>query len=469
MNGRIRRFFLIKSGALLFGLTLFYGGIEAKADESDSLITDVYDYSYEYIPDATYDEIERRMGEIHTDIPLNFNTRVKSFVDYFSVRDREYSRMVMGRSRYYFPIFEEILSKYEMPDELKYLSIVESGLAPRAKSRAAAVGLWQFIYSTGRSYGLHVDWYIDERMDPYKATEAACKHLKNLYGEFHDWELALAAYNCGSGNVRKAIRRSGYKKTFWEVYKYLPRETRSYLPQFVALIYLFNFQEEHNFYLEEKDYMYPIQFDTIEVKTYLDFQSLGDHLNICAEELELLNPAIKHNALPELKKSYPVRIPSDKYLLFTSDRKNIMDSLAVTGKQRIDYLARNAAGSTWGREKVVYHVRSGDVLGKIAGKYHVRVSDIKRWNNLNSNMIRVGQRLNIWLTPSLAANHSSTPVKKSEPVMTVIDGSKYHIVQPGDSLWSISRAYDNLSIDKIKKMNKLSNSKIKPGQKLLIG
>jgi membrane-bound lytic murein transglycosylase D len=437
--------------------------------ESDSLTLFQYDYSYEYVPDASYDEIEQRLLQIDSEMPLNFNTRVKAFVDYFSVKDREYSKMVMGRSRYYFPIFEDILAKYEMPDELKYLSIVESGLAPRARSRAAAVGLWQFIYSTGRSYGLHVDWYIDERMDTYKATEAACKHLRNLYGEFHDWELALAAYNCGSGNVRKAIRRSGYKKTFWEIYRYLPRETRGYLPQFVALIYLFNYQEEHNFYLEEAEYMYPIAFDTIHIKNYMDFQSLGEHLNVCPEELEMLNPAIKHNALPQLKKSYPIRIPSDKMQLLADSRTEILDSVAVTGKARIDYLARNSAGSTWGREKVVYRVRSGDVLGTIAGKFHVRVSDIKKWNNLHSNLIRVGQRLNIYLKPTMAANYKNAPTQKTKPVVAEINGSKYHIVQPGDTLWSISRAYDNLSIEKIKKINNLSNSKIKPGQKLLIG
>jgi len=454
---------------LIMVVTRSFGQELSLLIDPDSVLENLYDYGYEYVPDASYAEIEARLAGIETEIPLHFNTRVKAFVDYFSVKDREYSKMVMGRSKYYFPVFEEILARYQMPDELKYLAIVESGLAPRAKSWASAVGLWQFIYSTGRSYGLHVDWFIDERMDPYLATEAACKHLRNLYGEFNDWELALAAYNCGSGNVRKARRRSGYKKNFWDIYRYLPRETRGYLPQFVALLYLFNYQEEHNFYLEDADYMYPIEFDTIHVRNYMDFESLSLHLNICPEELEMLNPAIKHNALPELKQPYPIRIPADKHAWLVQNRSEILDSVAVMGKAKVDYLARNSAGSTWGREKVIYRVRSGDVLGSIAGRFHVRVSDIKKWNNLHSNLIRVGQRLDIWLKPTMAAGYSNPPVKETKPAVAEINGSKYHIVQPGDTLWGISKAYENLTVEKIKKINKLSNSKIKPGQKLLIG
>ena len=236
---------------LILWIKIAYTQTFIQDQDTDSLF--IPPLTYEYIPDATYDQIEERLKKINSEIPLNFNTRVKSFVDYFTVRDREYTKMVLGRSTYYFPIFEEILAKYNLPDELKYLAIVESGLKSTARSRAAAVGLWQFIYFTGRSYGLHSDWYVDERMDPVKSTEAAARYIKSLYNMFGDWELALAAYNCGPGNVRKAIRRSGYKKKFWDIYRYLPRETRGYLPQFVAITYAFNYQEEHNFILDDSE------------------------------------------------------------------------------------------------------------------------------------------------------------------------------------------------------------------------
>jgi membrane-bound lytic murein transglycosylase D len=236
--------------------------------------------TYDYIPDATYDQIKKRLVDINSTIPLNFNNTVKSFVDYFTVRNREYTKMVVSRSTYYFPMFEEIFAKHGLPDELKYLAIVESGLKPTAQSWAAAVGLWQFVYLTGQSYGLHVDWYIDERMDPVKSTEAAARYIKSLYNMFGDWELALAAYNCGPGNVRKAIRRSGYKRKFWQIYRYLPRETRGYVPQFVAITYALNYPEEHNFVLDEAEYKYPMATDTIMAKKFINHTTLGEMLDI---------------------------------------------------------------------------------------------------------------------------------------------------------------------------------------------
>ena len=215
---------------------------------SDSLTRDSAAYSpvYDFIPEHNYELVADQMTCITEEIPLTFNSRVYGFINYFGVRNREYTRGILKKKDVYFPLFEKYLSKYGMPDELKYLSIVESGLEPRAISRAGAGGLWQFMPYTGRSYGLHQDFYINERFDPDAATEAACKYLKMLYNMFGDWELALAAYNSGPGNVRKAIRKSGYQKGFWNVYKYLPRETRSYVPQFVAIIYVINYADDYN-------------------------------------------------------------------------------------------------------------------------------------------------------------------------------------------------------------------------------
>jgi membrane-bound lytic murein transglycosylase D len=463
-----RRFFILVS--FLFVVFAGAGDNQANAyygtDSQDSLYSATYDY--EFIPDATYDEIEARLKSIKLDIPLNFNTRVKSFVDYFTVRDREYTKMVLSRSTYFFPIFEEVLDKYDLPDELKYLAIVESGLNARAQSWAAAVGLWQFIYFTGRAYGLHVDWYLDERMDPVKSTEAAAKYIKSLYTMFGDWELALAAYNCGPGNVRKAIRRSGYKNKFWDIYKYLPRETRGYVPQFVAITYAFNFAEEHNLILDERDYLYFMDTDTIMVNRFTNVSTIAQMLNVCESDLEMLNPAIKRNAVPEGGKYFVINLPSDQIEVFNEQRNYILDSASKTGKEELEYLAKNTVGSTYGRDKIVHRVRSGDVLGKIANQYNVRVSDIKEWNSLHSNTIRIGQKLNIWLRPG-AYTANVAEAKPTEKQELTIDGAKYHVVQPGDTLWEISKTYNNITIEQIKKLNNLRTNDIKPGQKLVIG
>ena len=460
----------IYSSTVTFALFLLgnssYAQTFIQDTESDSLF--IPPLTYEYIPDATYDEIAERLKLIEADIPLNFNERVKSFVDYFTVRDREYTKMVLRRSTYYFPIFEEILAKHNMPDELKYLAIVESGLNSTARSWAAAVGLWQFIYFTGKSFGLHSDWYVDERMDPVKSTEAAAKYIKSLYKMFGNWELALAAYNCGPGNVRKAIRRSGYKKTFWEIYRYLPRETRGYVPQFVAITYAFNYQEEHNFILEDSEYLYPMETDTLLVRNFLNLTTLANLLDVCEEDMEFLNPSIKRKSVPQSSKFFSVRIPSDKMEVLDANRSFILDSASRTGKKELERLAKNSVGSTYGRDKVIHRVRSGDVLGRIAQRYHVRVSDIKKWNKLHSNTIRVGQRLNIWLVP----NAYTASVKKNKPTVKqdlVVNGTKYHVVQPGDTLWDISKTYSDMSIEKLKKLNNLKSNNIKPGQKLVVG
>jgi membrane-bound lytic murein transglycosylase D len=415
--------------------------------------------------DYTYDLIADRLACIEGDIPLEFNNRVYGFINYFVVKNRPYVRDVMRKSTLYFPIMEEKLAEYGLPDELKYLSIVESGLNAQAISRAGAGGLWQFMPYTGRSYGLHQDWYIDERFDPYKATDAACKYLSMLYRMFGDWELALAAYNSGPGNVRKAIRRSGYKKSFWEVYNYLPRETRSYVPQFVAVMYAFKYGEEHNLTID--DYNYRAVADTIHVKGFMNLKTLAADLDLCYDDLKLLNPNIKRYGVLTNDRDYPIYIPEDKLDYYRSNRAIIAANGAATGQEELEYLARNSVGSTFGRDKVVYKVQSGDVLGTIAERHKVRVSDIKKWNNLSSNMIRVNQRLSIWVYPGTQVAQATKT--KVDPVTIDYSGHKVYTVQPGDTLWDIAKKYPGLDIEKIKKMNKLKDAKIMPGQKLIIG
>jgi membrane-bound lytic murein transglycosylase D len=421
-------------------------------------------------PDYSYEEIEDRMTCIENEIPLHFNERVKAFIDYFAIKNRPYTADIILKKELYFPIFEEKLAEYGLPDELKYLSVVESGLRANAISRANATGLWQFISSTGKIYGLHSDWYVDERMDPYEATDAAARHLKDLYNMFGRWELAMAAYNCGPGNVRKAIRRSGYKKDFWEIYRYLPRETRSYVPQYVAITYLFNYLPEHGF--EERPELFYPAFDTLLISQYFHLETFGNQLNTCVDDLLAWNPQIKRGALPEGTKNFALRVPVDLKSEIEANRTALYDTAGKIGKQHLEYLARNTPGSTYGREKIYYRVRSGDVLGKIARQYNVRVSDIRSWNRLNGNLIRVGQRLSIWVLPTYNSSTknlytaSANSAPKSRPV-SESTGEKVYYVRSGDSLWSISKQ-NNTTIEKLKTANKLASNTIKPGQPLVI-
>lgn len=431
----------------------------------------------EIIPDNTYDEIADRMTCIENEVPLHFNERVSAFIDYFAIKDRNYTRDIIRKKELYFPIFSEALARHNMPDELKYLSIVESGLRPNAISRANAVGLWQFISSTGKMYGLQSDWYVDERMDPYEATDAACRHLKDLYRMFDSWELALAAYNCGPGNVRKAIRRSGYKKEFWEIYKYLPRETRSYVPQFVAITYLFNHLDEHGF-MEKPEHFYP-EMDTILISQYFHVETFCNQIGLCLDDILLWNPQIKRGALPEGTRNFALQIPVEWKDSIVNNRLALYDTASKVGKEHLEYLARNTPGSTYGRERIYYRVKSGDVLGKIANQYGVRVSDIRTWNRLSGNLIRVGQRLSIWVLPTYSSStkdlYTSSTTTVTKPISTQINQSatnmnpsgRLYTVKTGDSLWSISKD-NNTTIEKLKQVNKLASNMIQPGQSLVI-
>lgn len=446
----------------------------AQAEEEMMYKEDTADYvfyslptEFEYVPGDDDPAIFRdRLSCVETNIPLVYNDKIHAFINYFTVKDREYTRLMMRRKNLYFPLFEKYLAKYDLPDELKYLAIIESGLNPRAVSRARAVGLWQFMSATGRYYGLHNNWYIDERMDPEKSTDAACRYLRDLHRMFNDWELALAAYNTGPGNVRKAIRRSGYKKTFWDIYSFLPRETRSYVPQFVAIIYTMNHLEQHNFFDEGEEML--VHSDTVHVRKFVNFETLASLTGSCVEDLQKLNPSIQHNAVPDVEGTFVMRIPATAKELLSENRFAILDSASKVGRKELESLARAMQGGTYGRERIVYKVRSGDVLGSIALRHRVSVSDLKKWNDLRSDVIRSGQRLNIWVKGSVA----STSVAAAKPAVTTttdLQGRITYIVQPGDTLWEISRKFNGMTIEKIKALNKLSNTKIQPGQKLIVG
>lgn len=479
-----------RASFLIFTITILSARIfaqEAPAEKADSLIVDslevaiaeeemlykedTSDYFYHYLPtelefipgDDDPQLIADRLSCITGEIPLVYNDKIQAFINYFTVKDRDYTRLMMKRQNLYFPLFEKYLNKYGLPDELKYLSIIESALNPRAVSRVRAVGLWQFMSATGRYYGLNNNWYIDDRMDPEKATDAACRYLRDLHRMFNDWELALAAYNTGPGNVKRAIRRSGYKKSFWQIYPFLPRETRSYVPQFVAIIYTMNHLAEHNFIDEGEERL--VRYDTLQVKTFLNFETLASLTGTCLEDLQKLNPSVQRNALPETGHVYTLRVPRLAKQALEQNRVAILDSASKTGRKELELLAKTSEGSTYGRDRVVYKVRSGDVLGSIALRYNVRVADLKKWNNLRSNTIRTGQRLSIWTKQTGRNQRLATEAVASSP----ITGSKTYVVQPGDTLWDITRKFQGLTIEKIKTLNKLNNNKIQPGQKLVLG
>lgn len=438
---------------------------EFPLDGTSLLAEEIFpNYHYEYIPDFTYEEVNQRIKAMKNEMPFELNDRIFSFIQYFTVRNRDYTKMVLARKDKFFPLFEETLTKHEMPNEIEYLAIVESGLDPQIKSRVGAMGLWQFMPATGKMYGMNVNSDVDDRMDPELSTDAAAKYLKSLYRMFGDWEVAMAAYNCGPGNVRKAIKKSGDKTTFWGIYNNLPKETRSYVPQVQAFIYILNHLEEHNFSLEEPTY--PIEYDKFRFERALSLEKLSELTEICLKDLEELNPSIKNRNIPVSNRSMEVKIPKVKAPYLKENLAWISDSLgnqptalvASAASPSIVPVAKAVATSSAG--KIAYTVKSGDVLGSIASRHGVSVTQVKEWNSLSSNLIKVGQTIYIYsgktaTSPTLADNS-----KPTDP--------KTYTVRPGDSLWIISQKH-SLSVEQIKRLNNLNSNNIKPGQKLVIG
>ncbi|WP_420385608.1 LysM peptidoglycan-binding domain-containing protein [Roseivirga sp.] len=427
--------------------------------QEDKLPVEIYDYA----PDISREMEEKLYNELNLEIDIAYNDRVHAFINYFTVRERGYTREMLRRKEIYFPIFEKYLAKYELPQELKYLPIIEAGLNPKAVSGPQAVGLWQFMSPTARQYGLHIDWYVDERMDPEKATEAACRYIKWLYGMFDDWKLTLAAYNSGIGNVWRAQRRAGKKDDFWAVYNYLPRETRSYVPQFAAILYAMEYADVHNIYPTEE--LLPIDYDIVKTNQFVYLKTFAEESGINEETLTQLNPGIKKGAIPANFKDFELRIPRHQAEEFYSRQDDIM-AKAEADKVEFEKIAKNMPGSTFGKERVIYRVRSGDVLGTIARKHNVRVADLKAWNNIRGSLIRVGQKLEIFTGPDF---YDSSSAKSQQVRNQPIPDSKLHEVKPGDTLWDISRMYKGLSIERIKELNNLKGNSIKPGMKLRVG
>ncbi len=410
--------------------------------------------------------LKERLAHLNSQTPfhLEYNQSLEQIIKTYLRRRKSSFSNLMEKARFYFPLFEEQLDKYDLPLEVKYLAIVESALRPRARSRVGATGLWQFMYGTGKQFDLNVSSYVDERSDPYRATEAACKYLSELYGVFGDWDLALAAYNSGPGNVSKAIRRSGGNTNYWNIRHLLPRETAGYVPAFYATLYIFEYAEEHNIKAKKSSLAY-FETDTVQVKRQVTFQQLYETLNVDIEILQFLNPQYKLDIIPYIEgKNYTLTLPVKDVGTFVSNEQQIYAYVDAEEAKREKPLPQYVEMNN----RMVYRVKSGDYLGKIADKYGVRVSSIKRWNNLKSDNLKIGQRLVIYPRSMNDAPAKSTAKKQSnKPKPT--GAYETYTVKSGDSLWLIAQQYKNVSVQNLKDWNDIWSTKsLRPGTQLKI-
>lgn len=369
----------------LMECTLFPPEDEKSKEVTEAILAD--------IPAVSDSIMALRMAGLNEETPfdLRFRPEVRAFIDLYTNRRREQVCRMMGLAEYYFPMFEEILDKYDLPLELKYLAIVESALNPEARSRAGARGIWQFMYSTGRMEGLHVSSYVDERSDPMKSTEAACSYLSKLYKIFNDWDLALAAYNSGPGNVSKAIRRSGGKRDYWSIRPWLPRETASYVPAFIAVNYVMNYAEDHNLYPIPSLLSY-YKTDTVGIREAIHFDHIVKVTGVDKVTLQNLNPSYKHEIIPVIRgRKHFLTLPREAMGLFVSNE----DSIYAMAKADFEEDAVKKPAYQDMDERIVHRVRSGESLGVIGRKYGVTVRQIQNWNGLRGTVIRIGQRLTI--------------------------------------------------------------------------
>lgn len=427
---------------------------------ADTAALNIYGFRPDEVPDYPDSVYFERISRLNagTPIELSYNWHVKNFINLYAGRKRELTSRILGLAELYFPLFEEHLDRLNLPLELKYLAVVESALIPNARSRAGATGLWQFMYGTGKMYGLQVSSFVDDRSDPYKSTIAAAEHLRDLYKLYNDWLLALAAYNSGAGNVNRAIRRSGGKMDFWEISPYLPRETRGYVPAFIAVTYVMSHPAEHNLYPIKPAFMH-YDIDTVMVKDVLSFEQISEKLRIPVEQLAFLNPAYRHGIIPSTTgKQYILRLPKQYVTEFINTEQELYAYRTQKGVERTSLMAKMENI----RDEQYHRVKSGENLGAIAKRYKVTVNDLKRWNNLRSNNINIGQRLIVYpggnYKPSTSAAASTT---------TTSEGVTYHTVQSGESIGAIANRY-KVSASDIVQWNKLTGQTIHPNQKLIV-
>ncbi len=387
---------------------------------------------------------EERLKELDSKSPMDlaYNEKVRPFIDSYLGRNRQIISRMQGLKHLYFPLFEEQLDKYGLPLEFKYLAIVESALDPRAKSGSGATGLWQFMYLTGRDFGLKATSYMDERQDPLKSTIAACEYFVKLYNMFGDWNLVLAAYNGGPGYLQRKINSVG-TYDFWKLYPHLRKETRNYIPTFIAVNYAMKHADDHEIFPEPLE-ISAVKTDTIKIKKQVETSVLVKMLCLSKETINYLNPSYKKDVFP---KNSVLRLPSFAVSDFLdNEQSNYAFIDAVEAKEiLID------------EERVVYRAVEGDYLGRIAKEFGVRVFELKQWNNLRNTDLGIGDKLVIYVKKNQKSNKEAQNDRKNE-----------YVVQPGDTLWDIAQKHEGLSVWKIKSLNNLEDDNLKPGTKIIL-
>ena len=441
---------------------------------------------------VTDKEYLQRLADMNSFITLPFNETVRNYIILYSEKMPTKMSSMLALSQYYFPIFEEIFDRYGLPKELKYMAVIESAFNPVAVSRAGAKGMWQFMYNTAKMYGLTINSFVDERLDPVKSADAAARYMRDAYRIFGDWNLAISSYNCGSGNVNKAMRRSGSRE-FWPVYNYLPRETRGYVPAFVGAMYAFTYYREHGL-VPETDSM-PVQVDTFHIRRMLHFQQVRALTGVSVEMLKKLNPQYVHDIVPgTAKEEYVLRLPYQYTSKFIENEDSVY---AYNAKEYFSpaTLQNIAVSGSASSQRIAYKVKSGDYLGRIASRYHVTVKQIMEWNHLRNTNLRVGQVLYIYgkfngpVAQSSGASSKSSAASSSKgsassdgatrasskgsaatppPADSAAEGTyTVYVVKSGDSLYRISQDYPGVSADDIMKFNGIGTD-IRPGMKLKI-
>ena len=375
-------------------------------------------------------------------INFEYNSFVKLYMDAYLFKDKKLISKMLARSKHYFPIFEQKLDKYNLPLELKYLSVVESSLNTRAKSPSGALGLWQFMYPTAKEYGLRVTSYIDERLDPFKSTEAACKYFIKLYDLFGDWNLVLAAYNGGPGYIQRKMIATGHDN-YWDLRPHLRTETRNYVPKFIAITYLMEFHTNYKFPIDTLDIIL-LNSDTIQIDHQTNYKTLSKLTCLSEDDISYYNPSFKNNIIPKGSTIVLPKSNIDDYYLNYQEYK--VFTQAVDDKEiLLDETLIN------------YSVVSGDYLGKIAVKYNLKIYQIQNWNNLKSTKLNIGDNLFLYV-----------PDDHLKKINDVKPSKKSYTVQKGDTLWDIAKMYAGVSVSRIKKLNKLKSNNLKPGSKLII-
>lgn len=459
-----------------------------------------------YYSDEIY---KQRMAQIYSPIPLEFNDEVKKYIDLYAYKRRELTSRVMGLSNLYFPLFEEVLDQEGLPLEFKYLAIVESALNPVAVSKMGATGLWQFMYNTGKLYKLQINSYYDERRDPVKSTYAACQYFKDMYAIYGDWLLVIASYNCGPGNVNKAIKRAGGKKNFWEIAKFLPAETRGYVPAFVAVTYLMNYTNEHQIFPVMPAYNY-FEVDTVAIDRGISLRKIADAVDVPVEVITYLNPLYKKGIIPDTEEPNFLRLPASKLAAYLVAEPSLFDPVSVPEPVALKndpnaaeiHLVSSNEGSIPSEFKIenkkvkkIYTVRSGDNLSVLSKKFNCTVSELKSWNKLRSNSLMRGQRLSYYAfvkvkvpvekkqvtTSGSDEANANSNIKETASVTPASNGTEnissvnprpefiYHMVQKGDTLWNIAQRYKGVTVEQIMKINSLTNkNSLKPGTRLKV-